>query len=145
MFVWSKKIVVMKKLYTLPHTWKHGAMSWLLANIMGSLLVGVRLFFKGDRNFVLAPFIGFFAAGISLPITPLSVLLLHKVLQLPSKHDRICLALLTVTGLFAVVIGLVIYINQEFNFPASALVELLLPFYIGALVATGLKYQKWLF
>ena len=120
-------------------------MLWLLSNVVGTPLVGLRLLAKGDSNFAWFPIIVFFAAGISLPIIPLSVPLFKWVVQFPSMQERICLAFLAVTGLFAVAIGFVVFINQEFDLPASAIVELLLPFYFGALVATGLEYQQWLF
>ncbi|WP_188562634.1 hypothetical protein [Hymenobacter frigidus] len=181
-------------------SWKHASMLWLTANVVGTVLLGLWLLTKGDSNFVAAPIIGFFAAGISLPIILLSVPLFNHILQLPNKQERFYLTFLAVTALFAVTIGLVNIVKQsrisnrsqskrtsfracrgispessapptgaseiprqarndvllypvtyawalnlEFNLPASAIVELLFPFYLGAFVATGLEYQQWLF
>ena len=64
---------------------------------------------------------------------------------MPNKQERLYLTFLAVTALFAVTIGLVSIVNLEFNLPASTIVELLFPFYLGAFVATGLEYQQWLF
>ncbi|WP_460609062.1 hypothetical protein [Hymenobacter terrigena] len=129
----------------MQHPWRHSAMLWLLSNVIGTLLLGLRLFAKGESNFAWIVIISLFAAGISLPTIPLSVPIFKRVLQFPSKQGRICLAFLSVTGLFTVAVGFVVYINQEFNLSTPTIVELLLPFYLGAIIATGLEYQKWLF
>ena len=120
-------------------------MLWFLSAVTDTLLLGLRLLAKGDSNSAWAPIIGFFTARISLPIIPLSVPVFKRVIQFLSKQERIWLSFLAVTGLFAVAVGFVSFINQEFDLPASVIVELLLPFYFGTLVATGMEYQEWLF
>ena len=125
--------------------WKHASMLWLTANVVGTVLLGLWLLTKGDSNFVAARIIGFFAAGISLPIIPLSVPLFNRILQLPNRQERLYLTFLAVTALFTVTIGLLSIVNLELNLPASRIVKLLFPFYLGAFVATGLVYQQWLF
>ena len=94
-------------------SWKHASMLWLTANVVGTVLQGLWLLTKGDSNFVAAPIIGFFAAGISLPIIPLSIPLFNRILQLPNKQERFYLTFLAVTALFAVIVGLVTDVTQR--------------------------------
>ena len=86
--------------------WKHASMLWLTANVVGTVLLDLWLLTKSDSNFVAALIIGFFAAGISLPIIPLSVPLFNRILQLPNRQEQLYLTFLAVTALFAVTIGL---------------------------------------
>ena len=99
---------------------------------------------KGDLGFVLAPIVGFFAAGISLPIIALNVPIMRKIVAQPTNSIRLCCAFLAVTGLFIIMLCGVIVINQEFQLPAATIATLTLPFYPAALLATWLEYRPWL-
>lgn len=119
-------------------------MLWLYSNTLGTILLGLHTMTKGDLGFVMAPLVGFFAAGISLPIIALNVPIMRKIVAQPTSSIRLCCAFLAVTGLFVTALGGVIVINQEYQLPAATIATLTLPFYPAALLATWLEYRPWL-
>lgn len=123
-------------------------MLWLYSNTLGTVLLGLYTMTKGNLGFVMAPVIGFFAAGVSLPIIALNVPIMRKIVTQPTSSICLCCAFIAVTGLFATTLTGVIVINQEFQLPATTIATtiatLTLPFYPAALLATWFEYGPWL-
>jgi hypothetical protein len=134
-------------IYSVPELtrpWQHSAMLWLTTNAIGTMLLGVYLAVISEW-FQLAPLIGFFVAGISLPAIPLAVAAFNRVLPLPDKTVRLLWAFLVTTSLFLLNLCIAYAINSEFHLPATSIILIATPFYPAAILAVCLEYKPWLF
>jgi len=119
-------------------------MLWLSTNSIGTVLLAIYAALTHDWV-ALTPIVGFFAAGISLPVIPASVVIFNKILAQPTKTARLAWSALAVTSLFALALGLAGVLALQFQLPFAAIAGIAAPFYVAALVAVCLEYKPWLF
>lgn len=119
-------------------------MLWLATNVIGTMLLGTYLAIANDW-FQLTPLIGFFAAGISLPVIPIAVSAFNRLLPLPNQTIRLLWAFLAITGFFLLALSVAYIINSDFQLPDASIAFIARPFYVAAILAGCLEYKPWLF